>query len=234
MLDSVMFLMEDLMTKPTVTFYYSRRKIGLYLLLNFCLLALALLFTWTVFPDYAPVYVYALAACAISLLSALIVFVFPMPLAVLDDKQIKIDHNAPLQWSQIKKLEEQYMDCFGMDRSILKIVPTALPNYKKSLMQKITDSSRFGMFSIPLYAMDKKAAKEITKLIKEHLQKETVQKSEAVKAPKKVKAKTKHVAKPKKAVTKKATATKKTVAPKTKSTSTVKKTTKKKTKPAKK
>ena len=59
------------MTKPVVTFYYSRRKIGLYLLLNFGLLALAALFTWSIFPDYAPIYMYALIACGISLLSTL-------------------------------------------------------------------------------------------------------------------------------------------------------------------
>lgn len=169
------------MTKSTVTFYYSRRKIGLYLLLNFGLLALAALFTWSIFPDYTPIYLYALIACAISLFSTLIVFIFPMPLAVLDDNQIKIDHNNPLRWSQIKRLEEQDVECLGVNRSILKIIPTSLPNYKKSLMQKITDSSRFGMFSIPLYAMDEKSAKRITKLIKDHLKEQAEEKSKPVK-----------------------------------------------------
>lgn len=175
------------MTKSNVTFYYSRHKVGLYLLLNFGLLSLAVLFTWVIFPDYAPVYIYALTACAISLLSALIVFVFPMPLAVIDNKQIKIDHNNPLLWSQIKKLEKQNYKCFGVTRSILKIIPINLPDYKKSFMQRITDSSRFGMFSIPLYAMDEKSAKEITKLIKEHFQQN--ENKTAAKSPKKTKVK---------------------------------------------
>ena len=157
------------MTKSAVTFYYSRRKIGLYLLLNFILLILAGLFSWSVFPDYAPIYFYAIIACSISLISTIVVFAFPMPLAVLDDTKIKIDHNEPLLWSQIKRLEELDGCCFGFNRSLLKIIPKALPNYKKSFMQKITDSSRFGMFSIPLYAMDEKSAKEITKLIIYHI-----------------------------------------------------------------
>lgn len=182
----MLVLMEGLMTKSIITFYYSRKKIGLYLLLNFGLLALAALFTWSIFPDYAPVYLYALITCVISLFSTLFVFIFPMPLAVLDDNQIKIDHNNPLKWSQIKRLEIQDVECLGVNRSILKIIPTSLPNYKKSLMQKIADSSRFGMFSIPLYAMDEKSAKHITKLIKEHIKKQTEEKGKLAKvSPKK-------------------------------------------------
>ena len=211
------------MTKTTVTFYYSHRKIGLYLLLNFVLLALAILFSWIIFPDYQPVYVSAIADGIISLLSALIVFVFPMPLAVLDDKQIKIDHNNPLLWSQIKTLEKQDAECFGVNRSILKIIPVALPNYKKSLMQKITNSSRFGMFSIPLYAMDEKAAKEITQLIKEHIKEKKTTKPSAEKTKT-----TKSVKPAKSAKTKKAAKTAKVA----KATKTTQKT-KIKTKPSK-
>ena len=153
----------------SITFYYSRRKLGIYLLLNLVLLALAGLFTWIIFPDYSLVYGYALITCVISLLASLIVFIFPMKLAVLNDESIKIDHNEPLLWSQIKTIEKEGVVCFGVDRSIIKLIPTKLSNYHKSLMQRITDSSRFGMFSIPLYAMDKKSAQEITKLIEEHV-----------------------------------------------------------------
>ena len=156
------------MSKPVI-FYYSRRKLGLYLLLNLFLLALAGLFTWLIFPNYSLVYGYALIACILSLLASLIVFVFPMKLAVLDDERIKIDHNEPLLWSQIKKIEKDGAVCCGVNRAILRIVPQKLTNYHKSLMQKITDSSRFGMFSIPLYAMDEKAAIKITRLIEERV-----------------------------------------------------------------
>ncbi|MBQ9235566.1 MAG: hypothetical protein IJ184_03780 [Alphaproteobacteria bacterium] len=156
------------MTKPVV-FYYSRRKLGLYLLANIVLLALAGLFTWIIFPEYSIVYGYALITCAISLLASLIVFIFPMKLAVLDDEQIKIDHDEPISWSQIKDIEKEGVVCCGIDRSIIRLVPYKLANYHKSLMQRLTNSSRFGMFSIPLYAMDKKSAAQITKMIEEHV-----------------------------------------------------------------
>ncbi len=153
----------------TVTFYYSRRKLGIYLLLNMILLALAGLFTWAVFPDYSIIYGYAIITCAISLLASLIVFIFPMKLATIDDDKIKIDHNEPLLWSQVKSVEKDGLVCCGINRSIIRINPQKLSHYHKSLMQKITDSSRFGMFSIPLYAMDEKSAAEITRLIDKHV-----------------------------------------------------------------
>lgn len=203
------------MNKP-VTFYYSRRKLGLYLLLNLILLTLAGLFTWIIFPNYSLVYGYALITCVISLLASLVVFIFPMKLAVLDDQKIKIDHNEPILWSQIKTIEKDGLACFGVDRSIIKLVPNKLSNYHKSLMQKITDSSRFGMFSIPLYAMDKKSAAEITRLIEEHVKNNASKNPKAsaqkkpVAAPKKVvKKSSKPKSKPTKSKSTKKTATKK-------------------------
>ena len=70
--------------QPTFkTFYYSRKKLGAYLVFNIILLALAVLFTLTVFPDYPSAYYFALISCAVSLTGALFVFLARLPLAVI-------------------------------------------------------------------------------------------------------------------------------------------------------
>ena len=66
-------------------FYYSRAKLGLYVLFNVILLGLAVLFTLTVFPHYSAVYIFAIGACLLSFFGALFVFVVPMPLAVISE-----------------------------------------------------------------------------------------------------------------------------------------------------
>ncbi len=176
-----------MMAEKTQTFYYSRRKLGLYLLFNLGLLALAILFTWSVFPDYQPVYYFALITCCISILSSLFVFLIRMPLAVIDAEGIKIDHNQPLKWSQIKSVERDVSNYLGFEKPFLRIVPQKIGAYKMSFMQRLVGNSQFGAFSIPLYAMSDKNAKQIEKLIKEYTTKEktavkkAVVKKEAVK-----------------------------------------------------
>ena len=146
-------------------FYYSRRKLGIYLLFNLGLLALAILFTWSIFPNYQPVYYFALTTCILSILSSLVVFMFRMPLAIITDSDIKIDHNQPLRWTQIKSVEKINVKCFGFDRYLLKITPQKLEHYHMTFMQRIAGNSQFGSFSIPLYAMSASKAKEIEKII---------------------------------------------------------------------
>ncbi|MBE6443323.1 MAG: hypothetical protein E7020_01485 [Alphaproteobacteria bacterium] len=153
------------MTEKAKIFYYSRHKLGVYLLFNLGLLALAILFTWSIFPDYTPVYYFALGTCTLSILSSLFVFLVRMPLAIIDDNGIKIDRNQQLKWSQIKSVERIIFKHFGFERPILKINPQKIANYKMTLMQKIAGNSQFGAFSIPLYAMTDKNAKQIEKLI---------------------------------------------------------------------
>ena len=157
------------MSETQQTFYYSRRKLGIYLLFNLGLLALAVLFTWSIFPDYKPVYYFALITCSLSILSALFVFLIRLPLAVIDSDGIKIDHNQTLKWTQIKSVEPLTLKCFGLERPILRITPQKIDNYHMTLMQKIAGNSQFGSFSIPLYAMNDDKAKKITKLIFDHL-----------------------------------------------------------------
>lgn len=153
------------MSETQQTFYYSRRKLGIYLLFNLGLLALAVLFTWSIFPDYKPVYYFALITCSLSILSALFVFLIRLPLAVIDSDGIKIDHNQTLKWTQIKSVEPLTLKCFGLERPILRITPQKIDNYHMTLMQKIAGNSQFGSFSIPLYAMNDDKAQKIAKLI---------------------------------------------------------------------
>ena len=153
------------MAKSEKIFYYSRRKLGIYLLFNLGLLALAILFTWSIFPNYQPVYYFALTTCFLSIISSLFVFLIRLPLAVITDSDIKIDHNQPLKWSQVKSVEKINVKCFGFDRYLLKITPQKLEHYHMTFMQRIAGNSQFGSFSIPLYAMSASKAKEIEKII---------------------------------------------------------------------
>ncbi len=168
------------MADKVQTFYYSRRKLGLYLLFNLGLLALAVLFTWSIFPDYQPVYYFALITCCISILSSLFVFLFRMPLAVIDANGIKIDHNQPLKWGQIKSVERQVSNYMGFEKPFLKITPQKIDAYKMTFMQRLAGNSHFGSFSIPLYAMSDNNAKQIEKLIDGYMMggKPTVKKAE--------------------------------------------------------
>ncbi len=148
------------------TFYYSRKKLGLYLLFNIVLLVLAVFFTLTIFPEYPAVYIFAVSACVLSFFGALFVFLVPLPLAVITAKDIKIDRNAPVEWKNIRSVRKIYLGHGLFRKSILRLNPGKLPEYHMNLMQKICANSEFGAFSIPLYAMNQADSKEIEKLIR--------------------------------------------------------------------
>ena len=154
--------------KPQI-FYYSRHKLGMYLLFNLFLFALAILFTLSIFPDYPIVYYFALLASGLSVCASIIVFSIKFPLAEIDETYIKIDHNQPLGWNQIKSVEHIEFNHLGFSRPIIKITPKNSIKYKMSIMQKIVGNSQFGAFSIPLYAMTDKNAKKIENLINKQL-----------------------------------------------------------------
>lgn len=151
------------------TFYYSRRKLGLYLLFNIILLALAVLFTLTVFPEYPLVYYFAIGSCLLSVISALVVFLIPLPLAVITPESIKIDRGEPLPWSAVHSLRKVRLGRGLFCKTILRLNPGKLGDYHMNLMQKITASSDFGAFSIPLYAMTPKDSHKIEQLIRTRL-----------------------------------------------------------------
>ncbi|MBR6663846.1 MAG: hypothetical protein IKL33_03355, partial [Alphaproteobacteria bacterium] len=150
------------------TFYYSRKKLGAYLVFNIILLTLAVLFTLTVFPDYPSAYYFALISCAISLTGALFVFLARLPLAIITPECLKIDRNKPLLWGQITGIKKIKISKFPFSKSILRIETIPLKEYRYSFMQKISAKSEFGAFSIPLYAMSKKDAKQIERIIRQH------------------------------------------------------------------
>ena len=152
-------------------FYYSRKKLGLYLLFNVLLLTLAILFTLTVFPEYPVVYYFAIGSCLLSVMGALIVFLLPFPLAIISEDSIKIDRAAPLPWASVRSVRKVRLGKGIFRKSILRLTPRSLGNYHLTLMQKISAKSQFGSFSIPLYAMNNKDAKKIEEVIREHFSK---------------------------------------------------------------
>ena len=155
--------------KNTRIFYYSRKKLGLYLLFNILLFTLAILFTLTIFPEYPAVYYFALGSCIVSLIGALFVFIIPLPLAVINAESIKIDRGAPLLWKQIDSVQKIRLNKHIFSKSILRINTSELTNYRYTFMQKITAKSDFGAFSIPLYAMNSSDARSIERIIRSHL-----------------------------------------------------------------
>ena len=156
------------MKKSYTTFYYSRKKLGIYLAFNVLLLSLAIVFTLIIFPDFPIAYYFALGSAMLSLCSSIIVFLIPLPLAVITPECLKIDHNPPLLWPQITNIKKiKIKECL-FAKSILRIETIPLENYQYTFMQKISAKSEFGAFSIPLYAMSKKEAKQIEKIIRMH------------------------------------------------------------------
>ena len=159
--------------KDTIqTFYYSRKKLGLYLLFNLVLLALSVIFTLTVFPEYPAVYYFAIGSCLLSVIGAFIVFAIPMPLAIITAESIKIDRAAPLPWRSIRSIRKIKIGKGIFCKSILRISPRSLGSYHLNFMQKISAKSEFGSFSIPLYAMTNTDAKKIEKTIREYFSKQ--------------------------------------------------------------
>ena len=153
------------------TFYYSRKKLGLYLLFNLLLLALAVIFTLTVFPEYPAVYYFAIGSCLLSVVGAFTVFVLPLPLAIITAESIKIDRAAPLPWKSIHSIRKVQLGKGIFKKTIIRLTPRSLGNYHLNLMQKISAKSKFGSFSIPLYAMNNKDAQKIERVIREHFSK---------------------------------------------------------------
>ena len=156
------------MKKNTHIFYYSRKKLGLYLLFNIVLLTLAVLFTLTIFPDYPAVYYFAIGSCFVSLSSALLVFLVPMRLATITPLTIKIDRAEPLNWSDINKINKIKIGKGIFAKTILKLETGNLYSYHLNLIQKITKNSEFGAFSIPLYAMSADTARDIERVIRKY------------------------------------------------------------------
>lgn len=194
-------------------FYYDRKKLRNWAIVSIILLLIALWFPAVKL--YELIWVTAVKIVVlISALAAFYVFMNPQKLAQIDKEGIVIDHNAKLKWDDVEKVERIKSRCScGSDFLRFKLKKGV--TYPLTLMQKMSESSKFGAFSIPLYAMTKEDALKIEEEIKKHLS-EPKEKAEVKQAaPKKV---TKPAVKKtpvkktatKKAVTKKKPVTKKT------------------------
>ncbi len=102
-----------------------------------------------------------------ALASAVFVMIFPQKLAVVTSKQIKIDHNVPLLWHDVKLAEEKYSSCIS-HRPFIALHLKDGVNYPLTFMQKLCKNNIFTPFSLPLYAMKKEDADKLRKLVKKY------------------------------------------------------------------
>lgn len=99
--------------------------------------------------------------------SAVFVMIFPPKVAVVTSKSIKIDHNAPLLWKDVKLAEEKYTSAISR-RRIIALHLRKDANYPLTFMQKLCQHNVFTPFSLPMYAIDEKAAERLRHLVKKH------------------------------------------------------------------
>ncbi len=102
-----------------------------------------------------------------ALASAVFVMIFPQKLAVVTPKQIKIDHNVPLLWHDVKLAEEKYSSCISRRPFIALHLKDGV-SYPLTFMQKLCRNNVFTPFSLPLYAMTKDEADKLRKLVKKY------------------------------------------------------------------
>ena len=99
--------------------------------------------------------------------SAVLVMIFPPRVALVTSQTIKIDHNAPLFWKDVKLAEEKYSSSLSR-RTIIALHLREDANYPLTFMQKLCRYNVFTPFSLPLYAIDKKDADRLRELVKKH------------------------------------------------------------------
>ncbi len=146
-------------------FYYNQRKLRNWAIASLFIFLISLGFTATTRPEIILVSVIKLIAL-LSTLLAFYVYLRPQELARIDSKGIKIDHGAMLRWSDIQAIEKRKIGFWG--RKILKLKIKAEKKYPLTFMQKISSFSKYGAFSIPLYAMTKEDALAVEEEIGAH------------------------------------------------------------------
>lgn len=155
------------------TFYYDRKKlIGLAIFnvflvlfiykMTLCLIAKAIL---TSLVGLSFLYI-VLALALLALLGSTFVAIYPLRLALITDKEIIIDHNEPLKWSDITVAKEFKASYLYPQHAIALHTKDGL-KHNLTFMQKVCKNNVFTPFSIPLYAMTPKDASKITKIIKQ-------------------------------------------------------------------
>ena len=103
----------------------------------------------------------------LALCSAVIVMIFPPRVATVNGKTIKIDHNAPLLWKDVKLAEEKYSSSLSR-RPLIALHLREDANYPLTFMQKLCRYNVFTPFSLPLYAIDEKDANRLRQLVRKH------------------------------------------------------------------
>ena len=147
------------------TFYYKFRTIDTLLLLNLALIymlykcchKIPALLHW---PQVQAI----IAAVIVSSLIWIYLHCFKHKVAVIDGKNIKIDHCQPLAWKDIDYAEERIVRCCFKKRRIIVLIPKDGIDYQYNYLQK--HNGEFTPFSIPLYnIISKKDEEEIIKII---------------------------------------------------------------------
>ena len=150
-----------------VIYYKFKKGFWCYVWLLFDLIALGLLFKC--FCCFAPHYLTAEMLTLIIIISAhlglwLYKYAADNEMAVITDKDIKIDHTNPISWNDIAYAEEIMVKCCGKKRKILSLVPRDGINYKYSWLQ--LHNAGFTAFSIPLYGIiSKEDEDKIVKIV---------------------------------------------------------------------
>lgn len=151
--------------RNSIRFYYSRKKMFLYLLFNLWLLLMATLFTISIFPEYPMVYRFSLFFCLAAVIATVTVLLLNQPVAEIDAAGIRIDRCAKLFWKDVVFADIHKIKSLCGTKKIITFKIKNLSKYKLNFMQKLNKNSQFTVFSIPLYAMDQEERKAIATAI---------------------------------------------------------------------
>ncbi len=146
-------------------FYYDRKKLCIWAVLSLVVLWFALHFFATTFIEN----VFVILVKVIGILAAIsawYVYLKPQRLAKISSEGIIIDKNELLKWKDVDFAEKIKSGHFG--RSFIRFKLKKNADYNLRPMQKFSRASRYGAFSVPLYAMKKDDALEIEKEIEKH------------------------------------------------------------------
>ena len=175
-----------------VIYYRFKKGFWAWTWLIFDIAALAVLFKCLVCYS-SSLYIWQFTALLVIISAHLGVWLYKFgadnEMAVITDKDITIDHNAPLAWKDIAYAEETLVKCCGKNRKVLSLVARDGIDYKYNWLQ---NHNPFPAFSIPLYGIISKEDEEkITKIIDKKVgiksakaAKEPVAKKKAKSAPK--------------------------------------------------
>ena len=133
------------------TYYYHFKKFNFWLVLNLLLLC-KMLWCWHYYPfiRFYPQTPWFFVLIGVSFVLWGYKYLLKHPLAVVTDKDIKIDHCQPLAWKDIASAEERIIRCCGK-KKILVLLPKKNLKYNYNFLQK--HNSDFTPFSLPLYGI---------------------------------------------------------------------------------